>query len=582
MNRILESRDPVALNELIAEFGKSERSIRYDIKTIREELAEYGICLESKSGDGYYIIATQIPECINLLNSGKLNDEQIINEDLAAKSFCLLFGKGGYETLDSLTLKVNSSKGTLNKSLKDFNSQHAGINFEFGRKGVRLSGDEYFLREKAIQYSSILFQSFTLSDDERQGVNDAVKKANEAFDVWITAKGFRDLTSYCEVSLIRKKNSGTTYDTKFLDHDETLYAAFLLKELGIESNGKELACMVRHMIHCGVVVSEDGILQQKTAEETDGLIDRIEQECRKRDVWLSKSDLSRDLKRHLNQLAKCLVYGIEPPENPMLINIKTNYREAFEIAKDAAQGWKFCGGHELSESEVSYVAIYIYQDTQHKPHESKKVLVVCATGKGLSSVFASKIADRFPDLEIVGLDSAYHALSDTKGADFIISTVPIREASIPVVVVTAMLNDLDLDLIDSYVHGGIHPKNAPLETGALNPAIDSGELKKASESIGAALLALIDTLNDLPNEFHLSTEVINALLIHLVFAIPRWCSPDEEANDMAGKQLLSYRKKNPEITALMDGFFKKTEQVLGVQISEGERVAFYVYILRGN
>ena len=32
----------------------------------------------------------------------------------------------------------------------------------------------------------------------------------------------------------------------------------------------------------------------------------------------------------------------------------------------------------------------------------------------------------------------------------------------------------------------------------------------------------------------------------------------------------------------MDCFFKKTEQVLDVQISEGERVAFYVYILRGN
>ncbi len=582
VNRILESRDPVALSELISEFGKSERSIRYDIKTIREELAEYGITLESKSGDGYYISPAQIPECINLLNSGKLNDEQIVNEDLASKSFCFLYRKGGYETLDSLALKVNSSKGTLNKSLKDFNSQHAGISFEFGRKGVRLIGDEYFLREKAIQYSSILFQDEPLSEEERRKVSGAVKKANEAFDVWITAKGFRELTSYCEVSLIRGKNSGTAFDANYLEHDEALYADFLLKELGIEPSNKELACMVRYLIHCGVVVSEDGILQQKTAEETDALIDRIEKECQKRDIWLSKSDLSRDLKRHLNQLAKCLVYGIEPPENPMLINIKTNYREAFEIAKDAAQGWKFCGGRELSESEVSYVAIYIYQDTQHKPRESKKVLVVCATGKGLSSVFASKIADRFPDLEIVGVDSAYHALSDTRGADFIISTVPIRESAIPVVVVTAMLNDLDLDLIDSYVHSGIHPKNAPAEAKIPHALIDSEEMKKASESIGAALLALIETLNDLPNEFHLSTEVINALLIHLIFAIPRWYSPGDESGNTAGKQLAAYRKKYPKLTALMNSFFKKTEQILGVKISEGERLAFYVYILKEN
>ncbi len=582
LNRILESRNPVALDELIAEFGKSERSIRYDIRTIREELTGYGISLESKSGDGYYINAAQVPECINLLNSGKLNDERIINEDLASKSFCLLFRKGGYETLDSLALKVNSSKGTLNKSLKDFNAQHAGISFEFSRKGVRLNGDEYLLREKAIQYSSILFHDCPLSDDQRKEVNESVKKANEAFDVWTTAKGFRDLTSYCEVSLARGKTSGTSFDETYLKHDEAQYADYLLRELGFEPSSKELACMGRYLIHCGVVVSEDGILQQKTAEETDGLIDRIEEECQKRDVWLSKSDLSRDLKRHLNQLAKCLVYGIEPPENPMLINIKTNYREAFEIAKDASHGWKFCGGHELSESEVSYVAIYIYQDTQHKPRESKKVLVVCASGKGLSSVFASKIADRFPDLEVVGVDSAYHALSDTKGADFIISTVPIRDSAIPVVVVTAMLNDMDLDQIDSYVHSGIHPKNAPAEAKTSTPVIDAEAMKRSSESIGTAVLILIDTLNDLPNQFHLSTEVINALLIHMVFAIPRWCSPSEESADHAAEQLASYRKKYPNLTVLMNSFFKRTEQVLGVKISDGERIAFYVYILKEN
>jgi DeoR/GlpR family transcriptional regulator of sugar metabolism len=55
VRQILENQRPVSVQQLMKTYNKSERSIRYDVLEIRDQLNQYGIVLKNISGEGYYI-----------------------------------------------------------------------------------------------------------------------------------------------------------------------------------------------------------------------------------------------------------------------------------------------------------------------------------------------------------------------------------------------------------------------------------------------------------------------------------------------------------------------------------------------
>ena len=75
-----------------------------------------------------------------------------------------------------------------------------------------------------------------------------------------------------------------------------------------------------------------------------------------------------------------------------------------------------------------------------------KVLVACPTGIGTSKLLATQLKREFSNLEIVAVVSAVNVdydLYKRENVEFIISTVPIENAKLPVVVVDFMLNEND-------------------------------------------------------------------------------------------------------------------------------------------
>ncbi|NMR96064.1 transcriptional regulator, partial [Vibrio parahaemolyticus] len=70
------------------------------------------------------------------------------------------------------------------------------------------------------------------------------------------------------------------------------------------------------------------------------------------------------------------------------------------------------------------------------------VLVVCATGMGTATLLSTRLQNEYKNLNIVDVVSSLNieeVLETTKDIDFIISTIPINYAKIPLVVGNPLL-----------------------------------------------------------------------------------------------------------------------------------------------
>ena len=196
VRQILENQRPVSVQQLMKTYNKSERSIRYDVLEIRDQLNQYGIVLKNISGEGYYIDKKSRMACRSLLDSGRLNDSADGNTDIAARVFCLLYVKGGYMIQNSLAIQTACSKGTLNKALKEFNESSVDVQFEINRNGVCLTGNEYSIRNYAVQQISLLRKVKDFDNSIQETIQKKIRKINEIFDVWSTAEAFNDLSYF--------------------------------------------------------------------------------------------------------------------------------------------------------------------------------------------------------------------------------------------------------------------------------------------------------------------------------------------------------------------------------------------------
>ena len=169
---------------------------------------------------------------------------------------------------------------------------------------------------------------------------------------------------------------------------------------------------------------------------------------------------------------------------------------------------------------------------------------------------------------------------NVKDAEFIISTVPLKQTRVPVITVSPLLTSVDLATINSYIKDGFINPN-PLEKNVTRTDIDRFSLKKASECLDSILMAMLDMLNRLPVSVKPNNEVTTAILIHLCLALSRWCSGESYDNEDASRLILERnRKRYPEISRQLDGFFEKTETILGFALNDSEKAAFYAYIVR--
>ena len=187
-----------------------------------------------------------------------------------------------------------------------------------------------------------------------------------------------------------------------------------------------------------------------------------------------KSKLLIGLVKHLGPAATRIKLNLEI-RNPLLNEMKEKYPQWMKLAKKAAKPLEEKLGVNLPEAEIAYLAMHLgstLEDASLQKARKYNVLVACPTGIGTSKLLASQLKQKFTNLNIVAIVSAIninYEFYQNEGIDFIISTVEINEATIPVVIVNFMLDDKDIDNI-------IHQMQ-------LLPDENSGEYHKDNKSL---------------------------------------------------------------------------------------------------
>lgn len=168
-----------------------------------------------------------------------------------------------------------------------------------------------------------------------------------------------------------------------------------------------------------------------------------------------KSRLLIGLVKHLGPAAVRMKLKLAI-RNPLLRQMKEKYPQWMKIAEQASVPLERELGTKLPEAEVAYLAMHLGSALEESAVNSRRfsVLVACPTGIATSKLLASQLKKVFSNIRIVAVVAA--ASPDCRryrreNPDFIISTVPIEDAPLPVVVVDFMLSEEDRSNIAAQI-----------------------------------------------------------------------------------------------------------------------------------
>ena len=617
---LMTSGVPLDINLLKEKLQKSERTIRYDIQDLKRICQEYGIEIGYLTKKGYFIPAAQKPECSALLvqwdSGGKSSFVDGEEEKRFTSLFFYLFVQKGYVTAEKLAEVYLASKSTLTRGLGRL-EEYFGNSFTLEirkAQGYRLKGDELTLRKKAVELLEARFQGSYTADDwflllpeelkskiSIQNIRDisrSIRQVNGKYNIWISNTAYLNLMSYCIARHVRLPVLESTGEKP---EEQEAYASELLRELSAEEKTRETA---RELSWLQEVLRDYGI-------STEGY--RVKDEILKRIMrrimsYLENGEeresfelqsLRRDLEEHLKNYLTMSGSDRQEEENAYVLQeIQEYYYSYFQLAEKLAEIIEDEIGQKLGVMEICYLAVYLYKNGIQAESERKNVMVVCATGKGLSHFLTLRIKHVFPMLNVVGQVSPYQLLkaSDLKGVDFAISTIPLENSVVPVVKISGVLLAEDIQRIQDFLKYGKLVDDIPMKqkneaSFQAKPDItvsaqlsqkNSGEnLAEAAGTMSNLILALLEYVAKLPPQIRMSRDAMLGLVIHMSMAVKRWLS-GEVTEDPTGEFNQKYyrvKKEYPDVFLIMEKFFEMAENTLQVRIPISERTAFFLYII---
>lgn len=166
-------------------------------------------------------------------------------------------------------------------------------------------------------------------------------------------------------------------------------------------------------------------------------------------------ELRRGLSQHFDRLAVRISYGL-PVHNPLLRDVRRRYPEVHAVARLIGEIVEGRIGRPIPEDEIGFITMYL-SGAMERTHlwPRRRAVVVCPSGMATVWILVSRIQAEFPHLEIAQVVSAHSYDGQDLDADLVISTVPVSEARLPVVVVNALLNSDDIRSIARHLYPGV-------------------------------------------------------------------------------------------------------------------------------
>ena len=266
-----------------------------------------------------------------------------------------------------------------------------------------------------------------------------------------------------------------------MTEDETGYIAMHLLGARSRYQDKEVPGTVMDNFH--LVRLAKAIM--KTAEEETG------------QQLYRNSDLLTGLVNHLGPSISRLQMQMDI-RNPLLGEMKEKFPELMKLAKICVKDVEKELELTFPESEIAFIAMHLSAaliDNNMLRKLQHRIIVACPTGMGTSRLLASRLRQQYDNLIINDLVSTLQLTPDyfaAHEAEFIVSTVPIPQIPLPVVVVSALLSKEDQQQVDEAL---LHSEEIKVEeqaTGRVKARLDFPAALRVMGAYNAAILQLLD------------------------------------------------------------------------------------------
>ena len=158
---------------------------------------------------------------------------------------------------------------------------------------------------------------------------------------------------------------------------------------------------------------------------------------------------------HVHSVINRIKYGF-PITNPLLPNIKKMYPYLFNMVLLALNEVKENHELEVPEDEAAYLVLHFQASIERlkeKREKQRRTLIVCHMGVGMSHLLQAKIEQHYKDMQVVGCIGQAELSEYLKKStvDFIISTVELKQVSIPHLTISPLLEAKDKEKLNQFL-----------------------------------------------------------------------------------------------------------------------------------
>lgn len=474
---------PIKISELEQIFNVKERTIKYDIKNINQEISKYNIKIKNIRNLGYMIILENKNDNLkDIYNKIFLNNniyEQNLenSDDRIIYILKLLLFNDEYVNFYDLAQNMFISESTMNQDLKKLKSILKTFNLKLKTKsniGTKLIGNEFDKREIITNYiierkNDNYITYFTKNELEIfQNLNlEYIKRIvlEEFNKSYIVLHDFnlKNIISHFALSILRIKSKNIMTENIKYSNDENLnkiYSKFeniinnitikLENEFNVKFNMVEKKYILLHFIKNSCDIEKDNI--EKSKFIVDQMLNYI-YNFYKFDLR-DDTELHENLVNHINSVLYFKSLNIEN-RNPIMKTIRCNLNLAFEMAQTCANFALKNHNINLSNDDLGFIAIHLAVALEKfSPNVSKLNILIINTFKFQSSQLIKLQLENYYQNSIKIADIiSYTKFNeyDLKNIDLIISDITIKTLDIPIINVGMQLVKNDFEKINFVI-----------------------------------------------------------------------------------------------------------------------------------
>lgn len=507
---LLKKREKIVLKELAEHFTLSERSIRYEIEKIQDELEKEEFKLILNKGECWIENYESLEIFLENNNGYVLSPKE--RELYIFLKIC--FDRTINQTIISDELDI--SKSTIKSHLRDIKKTLEMYNLELEllpKKGLIITGSEEQLRQctlKAVYLSKKQKSRFLddviasyLKNIDEEGAKLFINYCQKLMDKIISDEAYEIILKYLIIVVYfnRKgfiinsiKNENFLKGTKeyeSVDKSKALLEGYYEIELSEAEYLKITDYFLgSHTYNISYSYYENWV-------EIEIIVRNFIQKVnRQLDVDISNDEtLILGLVNHIKPTIYRIKNGIEL-ENTIYEEVAESYPKLFSLVKDTVDELEKFINNKFTNDEIAFITIHFKAAIDRnvkKKREKIKVLIVCGSGYGSSKLLAQQIKDIYR-VEIIDTIPRYllEKVNKRKDIDLILTTVPIENfiTDREIIKVSPLLTKEDMQKLDNYP---IPRDNKKIILSELINVIEKNSDEKVTDQLITGLKNFLDT-----------------------------------------------------------------------------------------